>query len=168
MWYRYSRRSFERKSGSIAMHDVRRLSSTIPLVFLAAVLIVVDRFFKAFVLIDQTLSVHIIPGVFHIEYSLNTNAAFSIAISKPLYATLCIAAIVILSALWVANKGMYVPLLRIAGVLLLIGTISNMWDRIVHGGVIDMLAVPGLGACNLADIYVVSGAVLWAFFLLRR
>lgn len=150
------------------MHVLRRLSATVPLVFGAAILVVADRFLKALVSIGQHLSIRVIPDLLHIEYSLNTHAAFSIPLPSAVYVVLFIVALGILSALWVTQNGAQIPLLRIAGMLLCIGMLSNIWDRIVHGGVIDMLLVPGLGACNLADIYVVSGALLWGIFLLRR
>ncbi|MCW1929717.1 MAG: signal peptidase II [Candidatus Kerfeldbacteria bacterium] len=150
------------------MHVVRTINQTLPFILSAAVLSIFDRALKALVTMPQFDSVQLIPDFFHIAYSLNTNAAFSIALPSALYVGLFVIALCVIAGLWIVQGGVSTPILRIAGMLLFIGALSNMYDRIVYGGVIDMLAVPRLGACNLADMYIVAGAALWGFFLLRR
>ena len=47
-----------------------------------------------------------------------------------------------------------------AGPLVLAGALSNLLDRAVDGSVVDYLQVPGWPAFNLADAFLIAGALL--------
>lgn len=147
------------------MHVVRRIKIYVPLVIVCA--IVVDRVLKMLAYAAQDISIRIIPDIFHFSYTLNTRAAFNLDIPPLLYVGLYACAAIFMIWLWLREDGMRTPLLRVSAVLLVIGAYSNIWDRIVYGGVIDMLEMRGVGACNLADIYIVCGVGLWCIHNMR-
>ncbi len=47
--------------------------------------------------------------------------------------------------------------------LILGGGASNVFDRFVYGGAIDMFAIPGLTLFNLADVALIGGACCLAY-----
>jgi lipoprotein signal peptidase len=52
--------------------------------------------------------------------------------------------------------------------LILSGAISNLIDRFSRGGIMDFLRIKGDLATNLADIYVVSGVIIYIFLFYKH
>lgn len=127
----------------------------------ALLLLILDRVFKSIAFSTAGKSTVIIPDVFSFSYVLNQRAALSLPIPMLLYALAFLGVIFFATTLWIRSGGMRITLLRYAGALILIGAVSNLYDRLRYGGVIDMLFVPGLGACNIADILIIVGIGLW-------
>lgn len=48
------------------------------------------------------------------------------------------------------------------------GAFSNIVDRIIYGYVIDYFNFFKLNYFNLADIYILTGAILYIFYILRQ
>ena len=48
---------------------------------------------------------------------------------------------------------------KTAAWLILFGALSNIIDRVLYGGVVDYLSLPGGGIINLADVLIFSGIV---------
>ncbi|HNW55640.1 MAG TPA: signal peptidase II [bacterium] len=96
----------------------------------------------------------LIPG-WSLTYSLNHNIAFSLPWSG-LSLTICLALVTLgltFAAIWQIKK----QPTRIWGwSFLLIGSYSNLYDRLSYGGVVDYLA-NWLTVLNLADIYIIVG-----------
>ena len=55
----------------------------------------------------------------------------------------------------------------IGGGLLVGGSVGNLLDRLIHGGVTDFIDPPAFPAFNMADTGITVGAVIIAFGLLR-
>lgn len=138
-----------------------RLIAGIRLYGVASVLLILDRVFKSIALSTAGKSTVIIPDFFSFSYILNERAALSLPIPMFLYACVFVLVVFFAATLWVRSGGMHSTILRYAGVLILIGAASNLYDRLRYGGVIDMLFIPGLGACNVADILIIVGIGLW-------
>lgn len=52
--------------------------------------------------------------------------------------------------------------------MILLGGLSNLADRLIFGGVIDFINLPGIPSFNLADIIIVTGAIFLLVDLVRN
>lgn len=103
------------------------------------------------VIINKILSIHFVE---------NRGISFGLLSSKPLLIIFMTAVIsLIVGYLFVKSNS---SLEKICWLLILIGAIGNIIDRLVFGYVIDYLDV-NLFVCNLADIYIFIGALMLVF-----
>ncbi len=112
----------------------------------------------------------LIDGVFELQYLENRGAAFGMM--QDMQYVLVAGAVLICAVLLVLYgripaAGRYVPL-RICAVLLWAGAIGNMIDRIRLGYVVDFFyfSLIDFPIFNVADCYVVTAAILFAFLIL--
>lgn len=92
-----------------------------------------------------------------IRRELNTVGVFGFNLSNELLIVLNTLVILILgSLLW---RRRLTTTTRIAIWLLLGGALSNTLDRILQGGVVDIIALSGGSRFNLADVMIVLGAL---------
>ncbi len=85
---------------------------------------------------------------------LNTNFAWSWPLSNFFSGLLMTGLIIILFVFYLKAN---------AVILILGGAFSNLIDRLIRGGVVDYLWLPGAAVINLADIMILAGLVwLWA------
>jgi signal peptidase II len=120
-------------------------------------------------------SIQVIPKFFRITHVENTGAAFGLFADSPsqwkiaLLVMFSVLALVIVSALLWRNS----HVMTMTGVglsLILGGALGNLWDRLMHGRVVDFL-VFYIGqyqwpAFNAADSAIVIGAGLLVFEIL--
>lgn len=121
--------------------------------------ILVDRITKILVenFLDKELSV--IKNIFYFTYVKNDGAAFSILGSQRLL-------LVILSVLALFFIIYYVTKKDKNGIgyfFLIGGIIGNLIDRIFLGYVIDFIGIYTFPIFNIADIFIVLGAILVLF-----
>ena len=123
---------------------------------LAIFFVLADRWLKVWVLATKPVSANLTA----LTYSLNSGLAFSLPLGQPL-----ILVIVGLIIMWL---GRYYFKLRRArdwrsGLIfaLLLGSLSNLVDRLLYGGVIDYLNFGSLTVFNLADALIVFSLGLW-------
>jgi signal peptidase II len=105
-------------------------------------------------------SVPLIPGVFHLTYTVNTGAAFSILSGHRWFfvAVTFIALILIFyCALRVSPR---YKILKLSVYLLASGASGNLIDRLISGGVVDFFDFRIWPIFNIADCLVVIAAVL--------
>jgi len=146
--------------------------------FLIALLVVVlDRTSKWVVMTHISLhdGIQIIPGFFRLTHEENRGAAFSLFADSPaqwkmvlLVSFSVLALIVVSTLLWRNSHALASTGVGLA--LIMGGAIGNLWDRLLHGRVIDFLLFY-LGryqwpAFNVADSAIVVGASLLAFEIL--
>lgn len=152
--------------------------SRIPLLLLAALVVVLDRASKVWIVhhINPGYAITVIPGVFRLTHVLNTGAAFSlfensspIAVRNSLIVFSIIAVIVVLAMIWRAGRTL--SLTGIALALILGGAIGNLYDRLRFSHVVDFLEVhivhyhwPDF---NIADSCIVIGACLLLIEIFR-
>lgn len=155
-----------------------RRDSRIPLLLLAALVVVLDRASKIWIVhhINPGYAITVIPGVFRLTHVLNTGAAFSlfensspIVVRNSLIGFSIIAVIVVLAMLWRAGRTL--SLTGIALALILGGAIGNLYDRLRFSHVVDFLEVhivhyhwPDF---NIADSCIVIGACLLLIEIFR-
>ncbi len=139
--------------------------------FLAALIVLIDRWTKWLVATRIALYTHIsiIPGFFRLTHTENTGAAFSLFADSPmrwktaLLIGFSVVAMVIVSVLlWKQRQAL--AMTGIALSLILGGAAGNLWDRVLSGRVVDFLLFY-VGryqwpVFNLADSAIVVGAGL--------
>ena len=135
----------------------------------AALLVGLDQWIKAWAAIGLTRQIAVIPGLFYLTYLENTGAAFGIFQGQTF--ALAILSMVILAALLVLLLSSKINnRLAIWGLaLILSGGVGNLIDRLVRGFVIDYLdfsALFGFPIFNLADCLVVIGTALVIIYII--
>ncbi|MEO6910269.1 MAG: signal peptidase II [Edaphobacter sp.] len=153
--------------------------SRIPLLVLAALVIVLDRASKIWIVhhINPGYAINVVPGVFRLTHVLNTGAAFSlfadsaspVLLRNSLIGFSILAVIIVLAMIW--RTGRTLSLTGIALALILGGAIGNLYDRLRFGHVVDFLEVhivhyhwPDF---NIADSCIVIGACLLLLEIFR-
>jgi len=127
---------------------------------LGLLLFLIDRTIKY--LISQAPSAgFFITKQLGLNYYLNPGLAFGLPLPNVMNIVLT-SAVLLLLIVWLKRKLLFQlwPL-----ILIYIGAISNLIDRIRFGGVIDYLIIPIWPVFNLADCYIVLGIILLALDL---
>lgn len=138
---------------------------------LAAAIVVLDLATKY--LVQRSLSLHesivVIPNFFRITHVQNRGAAFGLFADSPsewkllfLIVFSIVALVVVSTLLWKSSHTLSTTGLGLA--FILGGALGNLWDRVVHGYVVDFLDFH-IGsfhwpAFNVADTAIVGGALL--------
>ncbi|PAU87558.1 signal peptidase II [Pseudomonas sp. WN033] len=151
------------------MPDTRR--GSLLWLWLSALVIVLDLSTKW--LADSTLQMYqqvpVIPGLFSFTLAYNPGAAFSfLADSGGWQRWFFIAVAVgvsVLLVIWLARLAREKWLEAMALALILGGALGNLYDRVVHGHVVDFILVHWqqswfFPAFNIADSAITIGAVL--------
>lgn len=138
---------------------------------LLAVLIGLDQALKYWTVTHLALgeSAPLLPGLLQLTRLHNYGAAWS-SLSGKVVALLVITAVLLVAVSWLLIKKIVRhPLGVTAGLFLLGGGLGNMIDRVFRGYVVDMLDISPLfeyPIFNLADCFIVVGAVLGAVYYL--
>jgi signal peptidase II len=146
-------------------------SARIFYLFIAFMVVVLDRWSKYLVAKRIRLYSHvqIIPGFFRITHTENTGAAFSLFADSPapwktalLITFSAVALIMVVALLWKNNHAHVTTGIGLS--LIMGGALGNLWDRAVHGRVVDFLLVYvkqyQWPVFNIADSAIVIGAGL--------
>ena len=140
-------------------------------VIMAAIFFIVcDRFLKCLAVNDFLSNKKIIGDFFQLNFASNYNIAFSLPLAGWWLNVLIVLIIVVL----VYNL-LRLPLKRKhdqANFLLIIifGAVSNLFDRIKYGYVIDYFDLKYWTVFNLADVMIVGGTIFlgWTIFKEKR
>jgi signal peptidase II len=135
---------------------------------LAAAVFILDQVTKAIVraTLDPGEEVPVVPG-FQFTLVRNEGIAFSLFPGRQsLIATLTVVALAVIALALVRLVGRNTYVAAGAG-LLFGGSMGNLVDRLVHGGVTDFLDPVHWPAFNVADIGITTGAVLVVLGLMR-
>jgi len=131
----------------------------VPVLFLAFIVIGIDRLSKYYIETHMSLgmSIPVIRDFFHITYIINPGAAFGILEYQTGF-FIVVSVVMIAAAIW------YIPriparyrLLRFGIGMQAGGAIGNMIDRIRYGGVVDFLDFRIWPVFNVADMAIVGG-----------
>ncbi len=127
----------------------------------AVVAFVADQFTKLIVRreIAPGEVISLLPGL-DLVRARNEGIAFGLFPGRPgLIAAFTVVALLIIAAtlLAMARRNSWIAL---GGGALIGGSIGNLVDRLVHGGVTDFINLPKWPAFNVADIAIVGGAIV--------
>ena len=104
-----------------------------------------------------------IPGVLSWAYTENRGAAFSMLSDRAPWLLIALTAALIIGILIYLLTHPDEPQLERAGLWLIAGGgLGNLWDRLMHGGVIDFIRLDFIhfAVFNPADVFVCVGAGL--------
>ena len=121
--------------------------------------------------LEGSRGIEVIPGVFDLKYTENTDTAFSL-LGKLLgtnerYVLLTAAgslALVVFVAYVVSRWGQLGGWSRFGSVLVLGGALGNLTDRVLRGYVNDFMHLHAWPVFNVADVAVCVGALLVVLF----
>lgn len=122
--------------------------------------------------LSQVETIPLIKNVFHLTYTRNTGAAFSILRNQQMLLIIITSAVLLMIALWLmrlipapGNEGLKVSL-----TFLLAGGIGNLIDRIRLNYVIDLFdfRLINYPIFNIADCLIVVGTLLLGWLVLFR
>ena len=144
-------------------------------IFIILLGILIDRVTKiwAIEVLSKFSQVIVIKDLFSLLYLQNKGAAFGILQGK-LYFLTIITIIVVGGMIFYIIK--YKPsekLIRISFSLIISGALGNLMDRMVYKYVVDFISVHYkdiyyFPVFNIADVMVVGGTALLAFYLLKE
>ena len=139
-------------------------------VLLLLATVISDQWLKYWIVNHLELgeSMPFIPHILQLERLHNYGAAFSSLTGKTAFLLGMTVVLLLVLAVLLARRVVRHPLGVIACVLILGGGIGNMIDRIALGSVVDMfdLLLFEYPVFNLADCYVVVGAILGSIYYL--
>lgn len=129
------------------------------------IMVLLDQIVKLY-MINQNEKRVVIEGILQLNYNENTGIAFGMAKNNLLgVITTDILVIVIISQFLIKQIENMKVMTKFSLILILIGGISNLIDRIVRKKVIDYidisLIVPNFPIFNLADIFIVIGFIIF-------
>lgn len=143
----------------------------LPLV-VTAILVVIDQITKYIALssLKPIGSMTFIKGFMDFTFVENRGAAFGILEGQRWFfvvATIVISAVIIYAFVKMPKKNEY-KYMKVALVLILAGAFGNVIDRLFRGYVVDFFEFTFIDwpVFNVADIYVVVGAIIFAFLIL--
>ena len=138
------------------------------IVLLSLIPFIVDQIIKVIVSISVKDSVVLIPNILRITYVTNTGAAWSILNNHLIIISFISAAAIILLLSYMNHFKMN-KRNKIAFVLLYGGIISNLFDRVFYGYVIDYIDLNiNYPIFNLADTFIVIGIVLIIIAIIKK
>lgn len=127
-------------------------------------LIVLDQVIKLLVKHFQP-SFNVIPGFLSVHFVKNPGISFGILATKPiliLIMTIALSGLIGYAFVKADNN-----IEKLCWMLILVGAVGNIIDRLVWGYVIDYLDV-NCFVCNLADIFIFIGAMLLLIDMVKR
>lgn len=146
-------------------HFITRSKLTIIFIFL---IVLIDQIIKAVAIdIANDGTVEVIKGILNFTYIKNSGGAFGIGSDASMFLLINIIVIFLLVRFLVVNKEKVEIKASVALSLILAGGISNLIDRVFRGGVVDFIDISPLvnfPKFNFADICIVGGWILFAFF----
>ena len=142
-----------------------------PYVLLSALIVVLDQWYKGFVVRSLGrvgASASVLPGIMHLILVHNTGASWGIlsgqtALLLTVTALVCLA---VLCALLLEKPA--APLGRLSFAFILGGAVGNALDRFLQGYVVDMfeLEFVSFPVFNVADCFITVGAALLVIWVL--
>lgn len=59
-------------------------------------------------------------------------------------------------------------MVSLALLFILLGIGSNLTDRVMYGGIVDWIHIPGVSVLNLADISIIGGVAFLFFDFFKK
>lgn len=137
-------------------------------IIISAIIIIVDQILKMIAIkLCSDSNIEIIKNVLYFSETKNVGIAFSL--NKGNLKNIIISSVIILFILrYLFTQQQFLNKITVTCLdLVLAGGISNLIDRILRGGVIDFIKILDFPIFNIADIMVVVGWALFAFYIIK-
>jgi len=108
------------------------------------------------------------PDFLLLELHKNSNIALSLPLIDIIYYPLMIIILFCLFYLLVDSYKKHNKYLSTCILFIVAGAMSNLFDRIRWGGVIDFINVPWWSVFNLADCYIICAVIFWLIYLFNH
>jgi len=133
--------------------------TAITIFLLAVFLLTIDRFLKILAL-NQIQEYSLIADILKFNFAKNYFIAFSLPLSGGILIAIIIAIIMFLLgySIKLAKKREFIQVALLTNVLF--GAISNLFDRLQYGYVIDYIDLKYFTVFNVADMMIVGGVCL--------
>lgn len=133
----------------------------LPISLIAAIVFAGDFFIKNYLRTHYAYqSIPVIPDIFHITVIFNKGAAFGILQGQTIFLMFITIALILLFLFFIIIEKDYRRLTLAAYGLVMGGALSNFYDRIVLGYVVDYLDFRVFPVFNLADSCICIGVGL--------
>ncbi|MEK7085857.1 MAG: signal peptidase II [Patescibacteria group bacterium] len=130
----------------------------------AVILIGLDQLSKYFAQAYLQTPYRLISDFFQLEYSQNTGIAFGISIPQIILIIGSPILIGLIIYLVFKELDLRKTLSILSLILIISGALGNLMDRLIHGFVIDFIAIWRWPNFNLADIYITLGILFMITF----
>ncbi|AZV56010.1 signal peptidase II [Clostridium sp. AWRP] len=144
-------------------------------IFIILLGILIDRVTKiwAIEVLSKVSQVIVIKDLFSLMYLQNKGAAFGILQGKLYFLTIITIIVVGGMIVYIIKYKPNSKFIRISFSLIISGALGNLMDRIVYKYVVDFISVHYkdiyyFPVFNIADVMVVVGTALLAFYLLKE
>lgn len=139
---------------------------SIAIIVLTPILAEVIRYF-----VDTNLNpdgiVHAIPSILDFVYSENRGVAFGMFQDGTVFFAVTTSIVIVIAAIFLIKNYKKSKLFTVALSLIIGGGLGNLYERIVHGYVVDYLRLSFFPpVCNFADYCITAGTVCLIVYLL--
>jgi signal peptidase II len=142
---------------------------TAGIILIVAVFFILDRLLKELFLgLWHRAKFSLIGDWLTLKLSQNSGIAFSLPVDYRLVIIFTVIALIALVCLaCLAYRQSDIEELS-AYAFIIVGAISNLWDRVIGGSVVDYISIRYFSVLNFADIYITGGVVfLVAIYLFK-
>ncbi len=137
-------------------------TKTTALIVATVVLLIADRLLKYLALHTESVQ-NIFGNWFTFSLSHNTGIAFSLADNYNVKWVIVLITLVLLLFVYLKLKTKkYNEAIALS--IILLGSVSNLYDRFIYGSVIDYFSFANLSVFNIADCLIIAGAILFIIF----
>lgn len=135
---------------------------------ISGIIIFIDQLLKIIAIkLCSNSNIEIIDNIFSITQIENTGMA--LGLNEGNFKNIIISSLIIIFMFrYLYTQKKYINKITLTTVSFIIGGgISNLIDRIFRGGVIDFIKILDFPIFNLADISIVLGCILFAFYIIK-
>lgn len=143
------------------------MNKKIKIIIIGIVLLTIDQVTKSLI-IDKSYT--IIPNILNFTYTQNNGIAFGMGMNRNIVIIISIILLLAFLVLLVKNINKISIGKTISLLLIIVGGISNIIDRIFRNYVIDFIDVNifSFPKFNLADIYIVLGVIIFLITIIKQ
>ncbi|MBD3359120.1 MAG: hypothetical protein GF365_00205 [Candidatus Buchananbacteria bacterium] len=137
---------------------------------LGLALFIVESIIKYYIILNKIprQGFYFFSGLLQIDFFTNPNIAFGLPLPQTLIIILVIFILICLSFFWYLSLFQQKIGQLIALSLIILGSLSNLLDRLIFGYVIDYINIFIWPVFNLADAMIVTGIIIYLILNFKK